>query len=142
MKIKALALLCGLLTILCGCSAERFTPDANAFYIEVKVDRRDIYAIECEYSLGGEKQGGRLIQNAKPQTPIPIGETLYFKFLPKDFEFPENVKNKKFCAVFTVVDMDGNDLPAGTWEGFISYGEERFLTLSGEDGNCLLQSEV
>lgn len=118
--------------------------EAEVFYIKLRVDCDSIYEINCEYSLGGELQSRKGIQNANPEEPIPLGDTVWLEFTHWDFEYPKKLKSSKFSINFTVVDINGNECPAmfsdsagnalTDRDSFVRFDKEYDLALSYDSG--------
>lgn len=133
----AVALFCWLLTYI-------IPDEAEVFYIKLRVDCDGIYEINCDYYLGGELQGSRGEQNANPENPIPRGDTVWFEFTNRDFEFPQKLKSGKFNIGFSVADTDGCEFHAmfrdsegnalTYWESAVRFDKEYDLALSHENG--------
>lgn len=105
-----------------------------ALLLNIETGCEDIRTITCEYSFGGEPQGGKDVRNAKPDTPIPVGDSVCFGFTPEYFEFPEKLSSEEFSISFFVTDMDGEEYYAGSWSGSVSFAEEYFFMLYRENG--------
>lgn len=138
---KVFRILCGSLTLLfwaaviiLGVKLSAAPDKTDAFYLNIKVGCEDISAITCEYSLNGEPQGGKNIGNAKLNTPIPVMESVHFKFMPEEFEFPERLSDGEFSVSFFVADTNGNEFPAGSWSGSADFSEGYSFMLYRENG--------
>ena len=120
------------LIALCAC-AQGKNPAAPAeesfsivFFIQTK---EPVQGIHVEYLLGETPCGGGTVQNADG-SPIAVGDTVSWGFIPDDF--PEGGALTEFTFYCAVILPDETEIPA---EGIIrisaEFGRSYSVTLSG-----------
>ena len=133
--IITIFLFCLLICLMAGCG-DRAVPTGEQFAVYIRNDTgADAYAIQLDYTLGGDILGS-VAGCYADNSPIKPGASMDFRFLPEDF--PVNADLSQFSVQLQTLDRNGNPSSAEFSVSFpAAYGEIYEISLSGSSSRLI-----